>query len=406
MAEVPTGTTDDAQQALDALAAWRKYCRRLEALGERVFAPDFPDRPEEQVVALEHLAGQVLCWTGWSVFHADPRRPRFQRQNDLITPWGGPNADNVYRHTRVDARRRYRIRGRMHACEDFMLAVRAGFMHEPKWGTLFQVAGAELGIGRGDEFELLVGGEDPGADGGRWIPLPEDAAMVSFREYYWDWTADEPATMTIECLDDDVDEPGPRLDGATLSARFDAAATALEHSVEYWNRYLREHRADGVDNTFAPLLTFAKGLAVARYRECFWDLADDEVLLVETDVPPARYWSLHCYDLPTFDLVDPLDRRASLNHHQLVADPDGRVRVVLAPDDPGVANWLDTGGRRRGLLTLRWFWSTGDPSPETRVLRRDELLTTLPAGTVRVDPAARRVEQSARRAHHGWRFRT
>lgn len=395
-----TDSPDDARLALDA---WRAYCRRLEALGERLFDDDFPDRPEERVIALEHLAGQVLCWTGWSVFHADPRRPRFQRQNDLITPWGGPNADNVYRHARVDPTRRYRIHGRMHACEDFMLAVRAGFMHEPKWGTLFQVAASDLGIGPGDEFELMVGGDDRG---GRWIPLPEDAATVSFREYYWDWTADEPAVMTIECLDDDVDAPAPRIDGATLAARLDAAGTALGHSLEHWNRYLREHRAGAVDNTFAPLLTFAKGLAVARYRECFWNLAADEVLLVETDVPPARYWSLNCYDLPTFDLVDPLDRRVSLNHRQLAVDPDGCVRVALSAEDPGVANWLDTGGRRTGLLTLRWFWATGDPTPETRVVHRDDVLAAFPPDTRRVDPEARRREQAARRAHHAWRFRT
>ena len=163
------GPADDAQ----ALAAWRDFCRRLEAMGERVFSDDFPASPEARVAAIEHLAGQTLCWTGWSVFHADPRRPRFQRQNDLITPWGGPNADNVYRHARVDAARRYRIRGQMHSCEDFMLAVRMGFMHEPRWGTVVELAAHELGIGRGDEFELVVGGEDPGDPGGRWVPLPE-----------------------------------------------------------------------------------------------------------------------------------------------------------------------------------------------------------------------------------------
>ena len=81
------------------------------------------------------------------MFHADPRRPSFQRQNDLITQWGGPNADNVYRHARVEPGRRYRIRGRMHSCEEFILAVRAGFMHLPTWGTLFEITATDLGIG-------------------------------------------------------------------------------------------------------------------------------------------------------------------------------------------------------------------------------------------------------------------
>ncbi len=171
---------DDARRALDA---WRDLCRRLELMGERVLSDDFP--PHERVALLEHLAGQAMCWTGWSVFHADAGRPAFQRQNDLVTPWGGPNADNVYRHARVDPGRSYRIRGRMHSCEDFLLTVRAGFMHEPRWGTIHEVSASDLGIRQGDTFELLVGGEStvgPPADGTspppRWVPLPDGAAMV------------------------------------------------------------------------------------------------------------------------------------------------------------------------------------------------------------------------------------
>lgn len=389
--------------AEQALEAWRNFCRRLEGMGDRVFEDDFPGSTSERVAAIEHLASQMLCWTGWSVFHADARRPRFQRQNDLITPWGGPNADNVYRHTRVDPSRRYVIRGRMHSCEDFVLAVRMGFMHEPRWGTVFEVAGHDLGIGRGDEFELTVGGEDPG---GRWIPLPEGAAMVSFREYYYDWSPDEPAVMTIECVDGDVDEPVPRLDAGQLAARLADAVSGVEHSVEHWNRYLRERRVEGTDNVFQPPMRVAKGLAAARYGFCFWHLDDDEVLLVESDVPAARYWGFQCYDLGTYELVDPLDRPTSLDHEQAVVDADGRVRVVVAHSDPGVANWLDTGGRPEGQLTFRWFWSEGDPETTARVVSRDALADALPAGTARVDPEARRAALRARRAHLGWRFRT
>ena len=177
--------------------AWRDFCRRMEALGDRLQVDEFPSADADRVEGIAHLAEQVVCWLGWSVGAADPRRPAFQRQNDLFTQWGGPNADNVYRHARVDPALRYRIAGRMHSCDDFILAVRAGFMHMERWGTLAEVTASDLGLGPGDEFELLLGGGDePG-----WIPLPEGAVMVSIREYYFEWKADEPATFTIECLD-------------------------------------------------------------------------------------------------------------------------------------------------------------------------------------------------------------
>jgi hypothetical protein len=71
-----------------------------------------------------------------------------------------------------------------------------------------------------------------------------------------------------------------------------------------------------------------------------------------------------------------------------------------------VANWLDTGGRREGQLTFRWFWSEGDPETTARVVPRAALADALPAGTARVDPEVRRAALRARRTHLGWRFRT
>ena len=38
------------------------------------------------------------------------------------------------------------------------------------------------------------------------------------------------------------------------------------------------------------------------------------------------------------------NRQSSLNGHQAVLDPDGVFRAVISARDPGVPNWLDTGG--------------------------------------------------------------
>lgn len=384
-------------------AAWREWCIRLTELGDAVLAPPFPDGDADHADAVVHLAEQVLCWTGWSVFHADPRRPRFVRQNDLITQWGGPNADNVYRHTRVDPARRYRITGRMHSCEEFVLAIRCGFMHEPRWGTVHEVSATDLGIGRGDDFELILGGTEPGP--GR-VPLPDGAVMASFREYYYDWAAAEPATMVVECLDDDVDPPAPRLTAPDVTERLARAADGVVHSVRNWNDYLIEHRGRGTDNVLAPPMTVAKGLDAARYAFCFWDLGPDEAVVIESTVPAARYWSIQAYELGTYELVDVTEHQSSLNHRQVHVDDDGRVRIVCSRRDPGVANWLDLGDRPTGLATLRWFWSDGDPAYSSRTVALADLGAVLPSETVRVDPPTRAATLAARRRHLAWRFRT
>jgi hypothetical protein len=100
-------------------------------------------------------------------------------------------------------------------------------------------------------------------------------------------------------------------------------------------------------------------------------------------------------------------RVTTRNHTQTRISDDRRIRVVVAHEDPGVANWLDTEGRREALLTLRWFWPEGDPpSPITRVVKLADVRAALPDDEPVVNPEQRRAELRARRDHVAWRFRT
>lgn len=392
--------TDNATSK--ALAdAWSDACRRLEALGPQILGADYPQAPEDQAEGLRHLVEQAVCWLTWSVGHCDPRAPFFQRQNDFFTQWGGPNAENTYRHARVDPLLRYRIRGRMNSCEDFILAIRSGFRHQPKPGTLVEVTASNVGIREGDQFELLLGGSP--SDDPHQIDLPDEAIMVSIREYYFDWRALEPATMTIECID--ADGPPARVTAGQLVEQLAEAALAVEDSMGYWNRYMRDFRASGTDNTFAPILV-PQGLDAARYVFCFYDLADDEALVIETDIPDARYWSLQLYTLAWFEAPGVGFRTTSVNHVQAVPSSDGRVRAVLAHRDPGVPNWIDTQDRLEGLVTLRSFWVSSEPEmPQTRVVKFGDIRASLPDDTATVTPAERAAALVARQAHIATRFR-
>lgn len=383
------------------LAAWKRFCQRMEALGERILEDDFPNEPADQVEGLAHLADQVSCWLGWSIPHGDPDAPFFHRSNDLFTQWGGPNQDNGYHHARVDPKRRYRIRGKMHSCEHFVITMRVGFMHMKEWGTKAALSSVDRGIEAGDDFEILVGGDGTDPD---YFVIPEGVTTLSLREYYVDWKPAEPATFTIECLDD-LPTPG-RPNGDALASQIDHALEQVESSIFGWNDYMKEHRAAGRDNTFADQQKLAKGLSDARYAFLFWDLDPDQALVIETDIPKARYWGLQLATLGWFEPVDAIHRITSINQHQAETSRDGRVRFVLAHTDPGVPNWLDTGEHRDGLLTYRWFWPESDPTPSTQVVSLAKLRGALPPDTRTVSPTERREDIRARKEHLAWRFRT
>lgn len=384
----------------DLTALVREFTDRIADLAADVVGPPFPDAPGEQI---EHLLEQMTRFVEWEVFHADASRPAFHRHNDLVSQWGGPNADNVYRHARISPDRRYRITGRMHSCDQWLLAVRKGFMHNEVWGTVATLTASDLGIGPGDEFEITLGGDGSGAN---HVALPDGAIMVSIREYYYDWSADEPATIVIECLD----EPGPVIEPATenLAPLLERAFMQVDDSVRSWNRYLLENRDEREPNVFASGLEVAKGLSAARYAFNFWELAPDESIFVEADVPHADYWALQLYRMGTFELTDPWDRVCARNHRQTTLSADGRIRLVVGPTDVGAANWLDTGGRATGLCTFRWFWPRDDTAPEisTQVVRSADLDAVMADATPRVSTGERAAELAARRRHLAWRFRT
>ena len=58
-------------------------------------------------------------------------------------------------------------------------------------------------------------------------------------------------------------------------------------------------------------------------------------------------------------------------------EADGSYRIVIAHEDPGVANWIDTEGNPLGLVFWRFMLARGEvETPKTEVVK----LQTLKAG--------------------------
>jgi hypothetical protein len=94
-----------------------------------------------------------------------------------------------------------------------------------------------------------------------------------------------------------------------------------------------------------------------------------------------------------------------LNDQQIRIDDDGRFRVAIAHDDPGIQNWLDTSGHRNGLVAYRWVRSDDAPAPAAKVVKLADVSTHVPASTPRFSPADRRAQIAGRRRGVARRFR-
>ena len=89
-------------------------------------------------------------------------------------------------------------------------------------------------------------------------------------------------------------------------------------------------------------------------------LGPGEALVMEGTLPEGRFanvilWNRHLQTL------EYRHRTTSLNDAQMVLGPDRAYRVVVAAEDPGVDNWLDTEGRPVGTVFWRFLLPESAP---------------------------------------------
>jgi len=70
--------------------------------------------------------------------------------------------------------------------------------------------------------------------------------------------------------------------------------------------------------------------------------------------------------------------------------------MVLAHDDPGYHNWIDTQGFVEGHLTYRNLWSTNVANVSTKLVKRAHLEDAMLSDSPRISPGDRVVRLRAR----------
>jgi len=104
------------------------------------------------------------------------------------------------------------------------------------------------------------------------------------------------------------------------------------------------------------------------------------------------------------------NQQTSLNNAQaLINDDLSTYTVVISKSDPGVANWVSTGGLNQGTISMR-FQDLDPNAPDdlptvtSRVVKLSELEEALPAGTVHYTAAQRAAQLAVRKAGFDNRF--
>jgi len=286
---------------------------------------------------LQYLAG---CVSGCVhlAFDYDRDHPFLQSGTGPFTKMGLDNPDTLYFGTRVLPDHDYVVTGRRGSTTDLSFQLLGGEYTDDN------VPASQAAF---DDRELEIA-----ADGSfEWRLRPTSPGQLVMREVYGDWAAQR-GTLTISRLDTAGTAPPP-LTRQTIEKRYATAGKQLVNRVKTWLQFPQWFYLNIPVNTMvAPRLT-PGGLSTQYSSAGHFELREDQALVVSVPVTDAPYLGFQLGSMWYISL-DYINHQTSLNNTQAQADPDGKVRIVVADQNPGVTNWVETLGHRRGFLQFRW----------------------------------------------------
>jgi hypothetical protein len=380
---------------LDSGEAWNHLLDKLKRAGEVVLSDSVPNDPVDMASGFRHLL--VLLGVGIDELlrRGLDRVPAIKPSGmDAAYKWGMECPDCIYVGSALKGGNTYRLWGNRGSARYVGLQVMAGM------GSTANALIDEFELDADGNFEIILSA-DPHE--GNWLPLDAGATMLVVRHFFYDWEHEVPVTMSIEPLSGPVatEEHALAEPKAAIARQVVALGDFVEDNLHFFLGFSNPERP----NTFLPPLDGTAMGAAAENRPVIgsWRLAPDEALIIEVAPPKGLYWSYSLGNI-WWETIDYGNRQSSLNGFQAVVDEDGMVRVVVAHQDPGVANWLDTAGHSEGPIILRCVRTESAPVPETRLVKFDSIIEELPPGSTQVSPGERETAIDIRRRAVSRRF--
>jgi len=371
----PTGSGDGGESGA-ALQELRDVLGQLDAS----FATDAwglrgpLDQAEARRLVMFHLHHAIEVY-----FEPSPERPAWKR---FVTPEKkllGDNPDAIYYATPVSAAHRYRIRGNIAGATYTSFTVEVGGLdgrNPTRLGATLN--DAEFERARNGDYEIIASAVQP--ERGNWLRLDAAASSLSTRHYYErneSIAADQLHHIPLAIDRLDLDAPPPPPNDASVAAGIRRVANFMRSSVYPARRDPAQLPpwVSLVPNEFPQPKRDATNTAVGFaakdnvYSMAPFVLAPDQALVIRGRFPKCRFANVVLWNRHTHSF-DYRYRQISLNRKQTTLEHDGSFKVVLAANDPGVPNWLETEGRPSGSVFWRFLLPEEEIAPlEAKVVK-------------------------------------
>ena len=266
----------------------------------------------------------------------------------------------------------YRIRGTRGTVAQLNFGTQKGNYGEGEGGMppTGRLDALNMEIAADGTFEILVSCERPAS--GNWLPMEPETNLLIVRQTFLDRETEQIADLTVERIDGDS-APTPLTAQRLDEARKQTTTLVAGASVLFakWARDFQQHTNE-LPMFDQEVSNKAGDDPNIRYYHSHWRLAPDEALVIEVTPPECQFWNFQLNNY-WMESLDYRYFRVHTNKHLAKYEPDGSVRVVVAHQDPGLPNWIQTVGHDQGTMCWRWIHAESAPQPRTRVVKLRDL---------------------------------
>jgi hypothetical protein len=351
---------------LESRRALRELIALLEEIDERYLGEEWGSPALGDTVDGFFSVAHLIQGGFFLAFESDPEHPFFRpivsRSRKLL----GDNPDALYYTAPVQADRSYRVTGNLAGSVYLSFTVETG---SEGGGYSDSTAGVlrdrDFDVAPDGSFEVFFGGERRERN---WLALPKAASELIVRCYFEDvrpaaGDASKVVPLDIEVLEP-VGPPGPWDDAAVAGGYRRVARFVRSRTLDQPKPGERDQPSwvSQSPNEFPPPEVpgdFAFAAFDAAYTMAPYVLGPDAALVMAGRWPECAFANVSVWTryLQTYEY---LHRPGGRNRANTTLEPDGSFRIVIAHEDPGAPNWIDTGGRPFGMVFWRYFLAEGE----------------------------------------------
>jgi hypothetical protein len=263
------------------------------------------------------------------------------------------------------------------------------------------LSGNDLVVNPDGSFTITVDSSPTAPGQTNHLQLTPNAQQIFIRDTMSDVTTQTPPALQVVRISGPAPTTAPTLDQmAAQTAQLTVTASNVLHVLG--TRLMTSNPTTGAlraPNTLTPALQLPGTLLTQKQSAGYFSLTDDQAIVITIDPGTAKYFIVPVGNI-WLTTDNYWDDQTSLNNAQATSNPDGTYTLVLSPTDPGVANWIDTGGLNQGILPIRFQNidpnTTTVPTLSAQTVTLDQLASVLPATTEYVTPEERAAQLAAR----------